>query len=348
MVVSRLQKKNMNKLFFTILFILALSFSATAQIIRNSYPDMLAKRCLENKSLFSSFILQDSGDIMLTPCTGNNSIFNGSLLLRKGSQDYYPYSQGLDMLTEYSTSDLFGQNMGVDFYINTTPFSSGSVYSNARFTTTYKSPNRAGALLGLFSSATLDSEAPVHDIQGIHGEALASSGQAASGLYGGVFNVRMLGGQGHGNIADLAIGTSVISNTDVRNYFRLWIKKPTLTNATVRDGRNLSIYQEGPYGSEFQGYMFFNNANTNSSGAAVTPVQVKLANAQTADALTVNDYNNVPLFSVSSTGQLRVVNPTTPASSSDACSVGTITWDANNIYVCVAQNTWRRSQLASF
>lgn len=338
----------MNKLFFTILFLLALSFSATAQIIRNSYPDMLAKRCLESKSLFSSFVLQDSGDIMLTPCPGNMNIFNGSLLLRKGSQDYYPYSQGLDMLTEYSTTDMFGQNMGVDFYINSTPFSPGSVYSNARFTTTYKSPNRAGALLGLFSNATLDSEAPIHDIQGIHGEALASSGQAASGLYGGVFNVRMLGGQGHGDVADLAIGTSVVSNTDVRNYYRLWIKKPTITNATIRDAKNYSIYQEGPYGSEFQGFMYLNNGHSNASGAAVSPLQVRLANAQTADAMTVKDYNNVPLFSLSSTGQIRVVNPTTPSSSSDPCAIGTIVWDANNIYVCVATNTWKRTQLASF
>jgi len=306
------------------------------------------KRCLENKQLFSSFVLQDSGDLMLTPCPDNSNIFNGSLLLRKNSADYYPYSLGLDMLTELTTPDMFAQNMGVDFNLNDTPYSYSSVYSNARFTTTYKSVNRAGALLGLYSNATLQSTAPVHDIQGIHGEGMAQSGTAASGLYGGVFNVRMTGGTNHGDIADLAVGASAISNTDVRNYYRLWIKKPTFTNATIRDAKNYSIYQEGKWGSEFQGYLYLNNSNANSSGAASTPLQIRLANAQTADAITVSDYNNAPVFSLSSTGQIRIANPTTPNSSSSPCATGTIAWDANYMYVCVSQDNWKRTQLVSW
>jgi hypothetical protein len=37
-----------------------------------------------------------------------------------------------------------------------------------------------------------------------------------------------------------------------------------------------------------------------------------------------------------------------PAHASDACTVGTETWDANFVYVCVAKNTWKRAPLASW
>lgn len=324
------------------------ALSISAQTGRTLNSDMMIKRCPENKNVFSSFILQPTGDLAFTPCPGKTNIFNNTLQVRKSSDDFFPYSQGLDIINEFSTTDTFGQNMNSDFYINDSPFSYSSVFTNARFTTKYRSVNRAGALLGLFSNATLMSDAAVHDIQGIHGEAIAVSGSAASGMYGGAFNVGLFGGTNHGNIADMVIGASSIRDTDVRNYFRLWIKKPTIINANIRDGRNLSIYQEGPYGSEFQGYLFLNNANTASSGATFTPLQIKLANAQTAEALTVRDSGNIPLFSVNAGGQIRIANPKTPSSSSDTCAVGTIAWDANNVYVCVAENMWRRSQLSSF
>ena len=37
-----------------------------------------------------------------------------------------------------------------------------------------------------------------------------------------------------------------------------------------------------------------------------------------------------------------------PAHASDPCTVGTETWDANFVYVCVAKNTWKRTPLASW
>lgn len=38
----------------------------------------------------------------------------------------------------------------------------------------------------------------------------------------------------------------------------------------------------------------------------------------------------------------------TPATAFEACDTGTISWDANFVYVCVATNTWRRSALAAW
>lgn len=43
-------------------------------------------------------------------------------------------------------------------------------------------------------------------------------------------------------------------------------------------------------------------------------------------------------------GKLRITNSSSPASS-DACNSGTITWDANYIYVCTSSGAWKRSAL---
>jgi hypothetical protein len=39
---------------------------------------------------------------------------------------------------------------------------------------------------------------------------------------------------------------------------------------------------------------------------------------------------------------------TTPASSSAACTTGTVAWDTGFVYVCTATNTWKRAVLSTF
>ncbi|WP_127593087.1 hypothetical protein [Paenibacillus lautus] len=45
---------------------------------------------------------------------------------------------------------------------------------------------------------------------------------------------------------------------------------------------------------------------------------------------------------------LRLRKKYTPASSSAACSQGQIAWDDQYVYVCVAQNNWKRTELSSW
>jgi hypothetical protein len=45
---------------------------------------------------------------------------------------------------------------------------------------------------------------------------------------------------------------------------------------------------------------------------------------------------------------LLVIPTQTPASAAAAGSAGTITWDANYIYVCTATNTWKRVAIATW
>jgi hypothetical protein len=47
-------------------------------------------------------------------------------------------------------------------------------------------------------------------------------------------------------------------------------------------------------------------------------------------------------------GSLTVTTPHTPATAFDACVAGTIAWDPNFVYVCVAHNLWKRSPLAAW
>lgn len=43
-----------------------------------------------------------------------------------------------------------------------------------------------------------------------------------------------------------------------------------------------------------------------------------------------------------------IVSSAAPATSSDACSAGRITWDTSYFYVCTASNTWKRAALSTF
>jgi len=48
-------------------------------------------------------------------------------------------------------------------------------------------------------------------------------------------------------------------------------------------------------------------------------------------------------------GEFRHTNPSTPPSTASSAGVqGTITWDANYVYVCVATNTWKRFALSTW
>jgi hypothetical protein len=46
--------------------------------------------------------------------------------------------------------------------------------------------------------------------------------------------------------------------------------------------------------------------------------------------------------------KIRVRSSHTPASSSEACAQGTIAWDADYIYVCIATDTWKRTALSTW
>ena len=48
------------------------------------------------------------------------------------------------------------------------------------------------------------------------------------------------------------------------------------------------------------------------------------------------------------TNSIRVTSTSTPANSTATGLHGTLKWDASYIYVCTANNVWKRATLASF
>jgi len=92
------------------------------------------------------------------------------------------------------------------------------------------------------------------------------------------------------------------------------------------------------------------NTNARSySGIWITRPTINNANfAGPVLALRIDSALRTPGFTVDHDGQMRIVNPVTPASSSAPCQIGQIAWDPDFVYVCVAANTWRRTQLSTW
>lgn len=83
--------------------------------------------------------------------------------------------------------------------------------------------------------------------------------------------------------------------------------------------------------------------NTTNAAAAIkrigTLLEIKLADDSA--------YTNLKALGVEVTGPL-VVATSTPASAAAAGTAGTIAWDSNYIYICVATNTWKRVAIATW
>ena len=87
-----------------------------------------------------------------------------------------------------------------------------------------------------------------------------------------------------------------------------------------------------------------------ADGASAVAHMLDTGNAlSTAGALLLDVRNNgVSKHAVDLNGNIIEKVPTTPASATAAGVQGTICWDANYVYVCVATNTWKRSALGSW
>ena len=58
--------------------------------------------------------------------------------------------------------------------------------------------------------------------------------------------------------------------------------------------------------------------------------------------------NSVWTGTMSVSGNLAITDSKTPASASATGTAGTILWDNNFIYICVATNTWKRASLSTW
>lgn len=127
---------------------------------------------------------------------------------------------------------------------------------------------------------------------------------------------------------------------------------------TATDGEIFTLTEAAAAGDivEWNG-MRYPQSHVSLSGAANNSVLVSNGSSTVAVAKTglVFDGDNLGIKTSSPSAildingdKLRLQNSKTPTSASDTGSVGDICWDSNYIYVCVSDNTWKRSSLNSW
>lgn len=199
--------------------------------------------------------------------------------------------------------------------------------------------------------------ADIHDIKGILATARAAGGtRVGSNLSAGAFSSTVISGSGHADISDIILGFGSVSNTDVRSYQQIWLKKTALTNVIFRDyGEPFSIRNDSGYLSRFFGNIKLDNSNPASAGAAKVPLTIVLNSSQSADAFNIfASDGTTDRFKINASGdttvggKFHVTKNQTPASASEPCSTGQIAWDVGFLYVCVGVNVWKRAALSDW
>lgn len=89
------------------------------------------------------------------------------------------------------------------------------------------------------------------------------------------------------------------------------------------------------------------HSNAPANNLLVIVHQPGLANAETRKITLSNFFANVSC-NVVITGSKLSIPTSTPASSSATGTEGTVAWDSSYVYVCVANNTWKRAALSSW
>jgi hypothetical protein len=86
------------------------------------------------------------------------------------------------------------------------------------------------------------------------------------------------------------------------------------------------------------------NIDLNTGDTVLTPTAGNVGIGETApdEKLEVNGTIHI------AGDTLRIDTPKTPASASDTCTTGDMSWDTNYVYVCVGTDTWKRSALSTW
>jgi hypothetical protein len=83
------------------------------------------------------------------------------------------------------------------------------------------------------------------------------------------------------------------------------------------------------------------------SGTSITSL-FPLAINDEVSVISFSPFNVVGVIASLLCQSFRIVSPNPPSSASDAGTTGEIRWGTNHLYVCVAQDTWKRVQLTTW
>ena len=96
----------------------------------------------------------------------------------------------------------------------------------------------------------------------------------------------------------------------------------------------------------FQDYVEFNGLRSDED-VTIAGAELFVQDTIHADG-GIDVTGNATVSNRVSTDKLRIVSSSTPSSATDTGTTGTIRWDSNYIYVCVATNTWKRVAISTW
>jgi hypothetical protein len=175
----------------------------------------------------SAIDMSKIGDIVHTPCPGRSSIFNRNVSQRKFNSDGYQYGFSFDSLSNY---DGTGETTNSYTEFNIEDQVMPSVYRNVFSTFNISTPNDLAAAIGMTGQLFKTGTGNIHDVQGVQGSSVITAGRVSSGIYGVTGSTSVVGGAAHGDVADLRVGASMLTNTSARSYSAIWISRPTINN----------------------------------------------------------------------------------------------------------------------
>ncbi len=216
-----------NKVTFSV-FLSAILVFMCSGVANGQGPASLSKACTNGLSP-TTVALQKLGDISYVPCLGRSNIFDKNVSFRKNNTDTYQYGFSFDSLSNY---DGTGGTTNAYTEFNIDGGANNTAYHNFQSMFNLTTSSTIAAAIGMSSDFVKTGTGYVHDVQAINGSTTVTAGRVGSGIYGIAGSVGIWGGAGHGDIADLRVGGSTVSNTTARSYSAIWITRPTMTNAT--------------------------------------------------------------------------------------------------------------------
>ena len=118
----------------------------------------------------------------------------------------------------------------------------------------------------------------------------------------------------------------------------------TLRDSDAGNAGSATAYIEYWYGSTSRiGYAGMISGSTMSLSTGVSGGKFEVRTASNVLALAIDTSQNATFE-----GNLTISSPTVPASASATGTAGTISWDADYIYICTATDTWKRVAISTW
>jgi len=276
-----------------------------------TYPSSFAIGIGANKTTWSRGLVFGSASLL-----GDNGVIGTAVAvgLAKGHQIQWGFDY-TDVPSAFIRSDGTAAGLGLVFN------NSGLIVQNT-----------AGTAFATFANA---------------GGLTVNGNIAATALNGTTTTVNQANVYGNALVTGTAsIGNISLGGTTVTGYPTLDIdgaagaqRQTTLSTAgTLRWAYGA---QSGEPGGN-AGADFFISAFTDSGSGLGNDLVITRATGQVAVT------HGLSVANALTTGTLTVTNAHTPATSSETCSTGQHSWDANYAYICVSANNWKRAALSTW